>query len=45
MEEKFELDELWSAKILKEQPEAILEVHRAFYESGADIAITARFHA
>ncbi|KAI9669299.1 MAG: hypothetical protein M1831_000334 [Alyxoria varia] len=36
-------DELWSAKILLENPEAIKDVHRAYFEAGADIVITASY--
>lgn len=38
-------DSLWSAKILAEDPEKIYEVHRRYYEAGADIAITASYQA
>lgn len=38
-------DRLWSAKVLLEAPEAIVEVHRAYFEAGADIAITASYQA
>ncbi|MEU6347847.1 homocysteine S-methyltransferase [Streptomyces sp. NPDC047072] len=38
-------DELWSARLLAEQPEAITEAHLAYYEAGADVAITASYQA
>jgi homocysteine S-methyltransferase len=36
---------LWSARILAERPEMIREVHRAYFEAGADVAITASYQA
>ena len=38
-------DYLWSARILKDDPAAILDVHRAFFAAGADIATTATYQA
>ncbi len=38
-------DELWSAKILLEQPEMIKAVHRDYFRAGADCAITASYQA
>jgi homocysteine S-methyltransferase len=38
-------DELWSAKILLEQPEAIRQVHYDYFKAGADCAITASYQA
>jgi len=38
-------DELWSAKILLEQPEIIKQVHLDYFNSGADCAITASYQA
>ena len=38
-------DNLWSAKILLEQPEAIKQVHYDYFKSGADCAITASYQA
>ena len=38
-------DPLWSAKILLEQPDSTQEVHRSYFEAGADIAITASYQA
>ncbi len=38
-------DELWSARILLEQPEAIKQVHLDYFKAGADCAITASYQA
>src|SRR5512133_2958889 len=38
-------DDLWSAKILLEQPEKIKEVHYDYFKAGADCAITASYQA
>lgn len=38
-------DELWSARLLRDDPEAIERVHRAYFEAGADCAITASYQA
>jgi homocysteine S-methyltransferase len=38
-------DDLWSAKILLEQPEVIKQVHLDYFKSGADCAITASYQA
>ncbi|SES41148.1 homocysteine S-methyltransferase [Streptomyces sp. yr375] len=38
-------DELWSARLLAERPEAITEAHLAYYEAGANVAITASYQA
>ncbi|MEU6382587.1 homocysteine S-methyltransferase [Streptomyces bauhiniae] len=38
-------DELWSARLLAEAPEAITEAHLAYYTAGADVAITAGYQA
>lgn len=38
-------DELWSARVLIEEPEAIERVHEAYFLAGADIAITASYQA
>lgn len=37
--------ELWSARLLDEEPEAIADVHRAFFEAGAQVATTASYQA
>jgi homocysteine S-methyltransferase len=36
-------DSLWSAKVLLEDPAAILEAHQAFLSAGADLLITASY--
>jgi len=38
-------DDLWSAKVLLENPDAICDVHRQFLEAGADCIITATYQA
>lgn len=38
-------DELWSARLLAEAPEAITEAHLAYFTAGADVAITAGYQA
>ena len=38
-------DELWSAKILLEQPEQVKQVHYDYFAVGADCAITASYQA
>jgi homocysteine S-methyltransferase len=38
-------DGLWSARLLAERPEAVVEAHLAYYEAGADVAITASYQA
>ncbi|MFI8090561.1 homocysteine S-methyltransferase [Streptomyces sp. NPDC086080] len=38
-------DELWSARLLAEDPAAVTEAHLAYYEAGADVAITASYQA
>lgn len=38
-------DDLWSAKILLEQPEKIKQVHSDYFKAGADCAITASYQA
>lgn len=37
--------ELWSAKLLINQPEAIISAHRAYFDAGANCAITASYQA
>jgi homocysteine S-methyltransferase len=34
---------LWASKYLLEDPEMIYEIHREYYEAGADIGITATY--
>ena len=38
-------DALWSARLLADAPEVIEAVHRAYFEAGADVAITASYQA
>ena len=38
-------DDLWSAKILLEQPDAIKRLHYDYFKAGADCAITASYQA
>jgi homocysteine S-methyltransferase len=38
-------DRLWSARLLRDRPDDIEAVHRAFFEAGADVAITASYQA
>ncbi len=36
---------LWSARVLRDEPEAIEEAHLAFFRAGAQVAITASYQA
>jgi homocysteine S-methyltransferase len=38
-------DDLWSARLLFDQPEAIIAAHRAFFAAGAALATTASYQA
>jgi homocysteine S-methyltransferase len=38
-------DRLWSARLLADQPEAIVEAHLAFFRAGAQVATTASYQA
>ncbi|MEU9046225.1 MULTISPECIES: homocysteine S-methyltransferase [unclassified Kitasatospora] len=38
-------DELWSARLLADDPGAVVAAHRAYFEAGADVAITASYQA
>jgi homocysteine S-methyltransferase len=38
-------DSLWSARLLRDDPRAIEDVHVAYFEAGADVAISASYHA
>lgn len=38
-------DALWSARLLADDPGAVVAAHRAYYEAGADIATTASYQA
>ena len=38
-------DRLWSARLLRDAPDEIVAAHRAYFDAGADVAITASYHA
>ncbi|WP_395293224.1 homocysteine S-methyltransferase [Kitasatospora hibisci] len=38
-------DALWSARLLADDPAAVVAVHRAYFDAGADVAITASYQA
>ncbi|MFK0280942.1 homocysteine S-methyltransferase [Streptomyces sp. NPDC090499] len=38
-------DELWSARLLAERPDAVGDAHLAYFAAGADVAITASYQA
>ena len=38
-------DSLWSARLLRDAPDEIVAAHRAYFDAGADVAITASYHA
>ncbi|MFB3739748.1 MAG: homocysteine S-methyltransferase, partial [Candidatus Velamenicoccus archaeovorus] len=38
-------DPLWSARVLLDRPELVREVHRSYFEAGADVAISASYQA
>ncbi|MQS15369.1 homocysteine S-methyltransferase [Streptomyces kaniharaensis] len=38
-------DGLWSARLLADAPEAIVDAHRAYFAAGAEVAITASYQA
>ena len=38
-------DELWTAKVLKDQPELVKRVHMDYFRAGADCGITASYQA
>jgi homocysteine S-methyltransferase len=38
-------DSLWSARLLRDAPEEIVTAHRAYFDAGADVAITASYQA
>ena len=38
-------DDLWSARLLRDDPEAVREVHLAFFRAGAQVATTASYQA
>ena len=35
--------DLWSARLLQDEPTAIEQAHRAFFEAGAEVASTATY--
>ena len=37
-------DSLWSARLLRDDPAAIVAAHRAYFDAGAEVAITASYH-
>ena len=36
---------LWSARLLRDDPDAIVDVHRAFFRAGSDVATSASYQA
>jgi homocysteine S-methyltransferase len=38
-------DHLWSARLLRDEPTAVVAAHRAFYAAGAEVATTASYQA
>jgi homocysteine S-methyltransferase len=38
-------DELWSARLLADRPDAVRDAHLAYFAAGADVAITASYQA
>ncbi|MFJ3772903.1 homocysteine S-methyltransferase [Streptomyces sp. NPDC090075] len=38
-------DELWSARLLADRPDAVADAHLAYFRAGADVAITASYQA
>lgn len=38
-------DSLWSARLLRDAPDEIVAAHRAFFDAGADVAISASYQA
>lgn len=38
-------DSLWSARLLRDDPAAVVAAHRAYFDAGAEVAITASYHA
>jgi S-methylmethionine-dependent homocysteine/selenocysteine methylase len=38
-------DGLWSARLLRDDPEAVVEAHLAYFRAGASVAITASYQA
>ncbi len=38
-------DDLWTARLLRDAPEEIVAVHRAYFDAGAEVATTASYQA
>ena len=38
-------DRLWSARVLRDDPDAVVAAHRAYFDAGAEVAITASYQA
>ncbi len=38
-------DDLWTAKVLKESPQTIKQLHRDYFEAGADFGVTVSYQA
>lgn len=38
-------DSLWSARLLRDDPAAVVAAHRAYFDAGAEVAISASYHA
>lgn len=38
-------DDLWTARLLRDEPAEIVAAHRAYFEAGADVATTASYQA
>jgi homocysteine S-methyltransferase len=38
-------DQMWTARVLIDEPLKVVEAHRKFYESGADVCITNSYKA
>jgi S-methylmethionine-dependent homocysteine/selenocysteine methylase len=38
-------DDLWSARLLRDDPDEVIATHLAFYRAGADVATTASYQA
>ena len=38
-------DDLWSARLLRDDPDEIVATHLAFFRAGADVATTASYQA
>ena len=38
-------DDLWTAALLRDRPEEVAAVHRAYFAAGADVATTASYQA